>query len=135
MSKGNPSDENQCCGTFERNDPKQQELSRILAGFKQDILGVISLGKNDGVLRSLTADRTVLSAEGLSPELIKAFLNRVPDPEWRKGFENVDGTKTPKEKWFHPDEGELPAPLPSEKRKIEEHDKSKLREIVAERSK
>lgn len=30
-------------------------------------------------------------------------------------MKGADGTKTPKEKWFAPDEGILPAPLPQEK--------------------
>jgi hypothetical protein len=39
-------------------------VTRILKSFKYDILGILHLN-NDGVLRSLTADRYVLSAEGL----------------------------------------------------------------------
>lgn len=54
-----------CTPNFDPSDPRQQEVSRILKSFQMDLMGVISLGK-DGVLRSLTADRTVLSAQGLS---------------------------------------------------------------------
>lgn len=53
------------CGNRDTNDPDQQEVSRILTSLKQDLLGVISLGK-DGIMRSLTADRKVLSAEPMS---------------------------------------------------------------------
>jgi len=54
-----------CVPSYDTSDPLQQEVTRILTSFKNDILGITFLG-NDGVLRSLTADRKVLSAEGLS---------------------------------------------------------------------
>lgn len=53
-----------CVPNYDVNNPHQQEFSRILKGFKHDIMGIIALGK-DGILRSLTADRRVLSAEAL----------------------------------------------------------------------
>jgi hypothetical protein len=58
-----------CTPNYDTSDPLQQEVTRILRGFKNDILGITFLG-NDGVLRSLTADRKVLSAEGLSKPLL-----------------------------------------------------------------
>jgi hypothetical protein len=53
------------CGSWDRDDPHQQEVSRILKDFRMDLMGVTAIGK-DGVLRSLTADRTVIDAQGLS---------------------------------------------------------------------
>lgn len=49
------------CVTWDVEDPIQKEVSSILKAFQYDIMGIISLGK-DGVMRSLTADRRVLSA-------------------------------------------------------------------------
>jgi hypothetical protein len=54
-----------CTPSWDTNDPHQQEVSRILKGFQHDIIGVVSLGK-DGIMRSLTADRKVLSAQAFS---------------------------------------------------------------------
>jgi hypothetical protein len=54
-----------CCVTHDVNDPVQKEVSQILKGLKHDIMGIISLGK-DGIMRSLTSDRKVLSAEPFS---------------------------------------------------------------------
>ncbi|KAI0147795.1 hypothetical protein GGR57DRAFT_244905 [Xylariaceae sp. FL1272] len=107
-------------------DPIQQELSAILKPMKQDPLGVVSLGK-DGILRSLTADRDVIDAAPLTSKHIAALHGRMPpgyinDAEW----EGVDGTATPKEKWFNPDKGILPEPLSEEQKakakvRYEEH--------------
>ncbi|KAI4695190.1 uncharacterized protein J4E84_001815 [Alternaria hordeiaustralica] len=101
-----------CVPSYDISDPLQQEVTRILRSFKNDILGIKFLG-NDGVLRSLTADRKVLSAEGLRPELIETFLSRFPE-DFRAQMTNpvfADGSKTPKERWFEPDAGTLPEPL------------------------
>jgi hypothetical protein len=69
MSDTKPEEEQsaapKCIPNYDTSDPLQQEVTRILRSFKNDILGITFLG-NDGVLRSLTADRKVLSAEGLS---------------------------------------------------------------------
>ncbi|KAK5659117.1 hypothetical protein OQA88_1207 [Cercophora sp. LCS_1] len=97
------------CGDWFRDDPDQAELSAILRSWKMDPDGIISLG-NDGVLRSLTADRDVIDAVGLRPGLIKAMHARVP-PQARTVDEIVDGTKTPREQWFNPDKTLLPPPL------------------------
>jgi hypothetical protein len=146
------------CQTYDADDPIQQEISRILNAFQYDIMGVISLGK-DGIMRSVTSDRKVLSAEPFStlypnfrmrrnadcetgPELIKAFLARfrgTPMEEWHKKIENADGTKTPKEKWFEPDDGILPPVLPEEhwdkvKNDTEER-KEVLRKLIREKVK
>jgi hypothetical protein len=54
------------CTTHDVNDDRiQKEVSQILLNFRYDIMGVISLGK-DGIMRSLTWDRKVLSAEAFS---------------------------------------------------------------------
>ncbi|KAG9185569.1 hypothetical protein G6011_06900 [Alternaria panax] len=101
-----------CTPNYDTSDPLQQEVTHILRSFKNDILGITFLG-NDGVLRSLTADRKVLSAEGLRPELIEAFLSRLPENFRAQMMDSVftDGTKTPKKQWYEPDLDSLPKPL------------------------
>jgi hypothetical protein len=54
-----------CTPSWNTRDPHQQEVSRILKTFQYDIMGTTSLGI-DGIMRSLTADRKVLSAEAFS---------------------------------------------------------------------
>lgn len=63
-----------CVPSYDTSDPLQQEVTRILKSFKNDILGITFLG-NDGILRSLTADRKVLSAEGLSKHPIYRVIS------------------------------------------------------------
>lgn len=53
------------CGNWDRKDPHQQEVTSIMSEFKHDLMGIIHISK-DGILRSLTADRKVISAQGLS---------------------------------------------------------------------
>jgi hypothetical protein len=53
------------CHNYDMNDPIQQEISQILKEFQYDIMGVITLGK-DGIMRSVTSDRKVLSAKPFS---------------------------------------------------------------------
>jgi hypothetical protein len=53
------------CQNYDANDPLQMEISQLLKNLQYDIMGVISLGK-DGIMRSLTSDRRVLSAEPFS---------------------------------------------------------------------
>ena len=106
--------------TYDRNTPDQQEITAILAKFNKDplALSVISLGK-DGVLRNLSADRAVLDAVGLSPRLVKAFLDRVP-PDYRTltpELEDADGSKATYEEMWHPDPGLLPRPMGEEQKK------------------
>jgi hypothetical protein len=104
--------------TYDGNQPDQQEITAILANFNKDALSIISLGK-DGVLRTLSADRAVLDAVGLSPRLVKAFLDRVP-PEYRAltpELENVDGSKATEEELWHPDASLLPRPMGEEQKK------------------
>jgi len=104
--------------TYDRNHPDQQEVTAILAKFNKDPLSIISLGK-DGVLRTLSADREVLDAVGLSPRLVKAFLDRVP-PEYRAltpELEDVDGSKATEEELWHPDASLLPRPMSEEQKK------------------
>ncbi|KAH8626867.1 hypothetical protein IG631_18885 [Alternaria alternata] len=104
--------------TYDRNHPDQQEVTAILAKFNKDPLSIISLGK-DGVLRTLSADRAVLDAVGLSPWLVKAFLDRVP-PEYRAltpELEDVDGSKATEEELWHPDASLLPQPMSEEQKR------------------
>jgi hypothetical protein len=108
------------CGNWDRNDPDQQELSKIYKSWNipKDPTSIIMLAE-DGVLRNLSGDRKVHDAVGLSPRLIKAFLNRMrrdQRPDRSHVFEGVDGTKTPKEKWYKPDNPEtlFPPPLSKE---------------------
>jgi len=104
--------------TYDRNHPDQQEVTAILAKFNKDPLSIISLGK-DGVLRTLSADRAVLDAVGLSPRLVKAFLDRVP-PEYRAltpELEDVDGFNATEEELWHPDASLLPRPMSEEQKK------------------
>jgi hypothetical protein len=68
-----------CVPSYDTNDPLQQEVTRILRSFKNDILGITFLG-NDGVLRSLTADRKVLSAEGLRKHACHLPKHAIADP-------------------------------------------------------
>ena len=100
--------------------PDQQELSQILKNIRHDptLLGILHFG-TDGILRSLTADRDVVDAVALPPRLIKAFLDRRPfNQESEDMYRGVDGSKTPKEQWFHPDKISLPPPL-SEANRVE----------------
>ncbi|OWY46924.1 hypothetical protein AALT_g10195 [Alternaria alternata] len=104
--------------TYDRNHPDQQEVTAILAKFNKDPLSIISLGK-DGVLRTLSADRAVLDAVGLSPQLVKAFLDRVP-PEYRAltpELEDVDGSNATEEELWHPDASLLPRPMSEEQKR------------------
>ena len=84
-------------------------------------MGVLSLGR-DGVMRSLTADRRVVDAVGVSPAQIAALWARKP-PQVRRGYEmgeKVDGTKVLRVPWFSPDKGLLAEPMSQEVReKIE----------------
>lgn len=115
----------------------QKELGEILRGIKDDptLNGILTMTK-DGVLLSLTADREVsfkyilayiaihefqvVDAVGLKSEHIKALLDRLPfKPENEVKYRGVDGTKVPRQQWFHPDKSELPPPYvpPPERRK------------------
>ncbi len=116
------------CVDWDRNGPHQQEVSRIMADFKFDLMGIIHISE-DGVLRSLTADRTVISAQGLSeapfasyarvrakaaaPDRIHALELRVPKSH-RTVPKGVDGTRTDQSTWFDPDKRTLPPPLSKE---------------------
>ncbi|KAJ4984937.1 hypothetical protein SVAN01_09543 [Stagonosporopsis vannaccii] len=101
------------CGNWDRSDPHQQEVSRILDDFKYDVLGIIHMS-GDGIMRSLTADRKVLSAQGFTPEQIHAFQLRLPE-SYRLVSQEVDGTKTDRSTWFEPDKSTLPPPLSKER--------------------
>jgi hypothetical protein len=50
-----------CVPIYDTSDPLQKEVSRLLDTLQYDLMGIIALGK-DGIMRSLTADRKVLSA-------------------------------------------------------------------------
>lgn len=73
---------------------------------------------------------------------MNAFHQRLPQEyrkEHLKDLEYVDGTKTPKEKWFEPDDKVLPAPLAQEKidevKHSTEEKKKPLRKLMREREK
>ncbi|KAK3391256.1 hypothetical protein B0H63DRAFT_134327 [Podospora didyma] len=100
------------CLTYSRSDPAPQELSRLIS-LKHDstLGGVFSLGR-DGVFRSLTADRRVVDAVGLTPEQVALWQSRWPEgspfrnsPQMDEG---ADGTKVPVMEWYFPKEGVLP---------------------------
>jgi hypothetical protein len=114
----------------------QKELSEILRTAKQDptLKGISHLG-SDGIYRCLTADRDVVDAIPLTPPLIKALLDRFPySEESEKKFRGVDGTKTPKEKWYKP-LCELPPPLRQERRTESEEKLEENRQWYYERRK
>ncbi|KAK6065432.1 hypothetical protein SCUP234_11247 [Seiridium cupressi] len=95
------------------SDPDQRALTPILKGLKQDLsmMGCVALG-NDGVLRSLDADRNVVDAVGLSPKLVEAFQRRAKREDYTEGeCEGLDGTKITEEVRYHPDKAILPPPL------------------------
>ena len=110
----------------ENLSPDQQEFSEIPRSIRLARTGGIPLGK-DGVLRSLTADQDIIGAVALPPRLIKAHLDRLPYyMEVQDEFRDVDGTKTPREQWFHPNRSLLLEPLSEEhkeeaRKMIEEH--------------
>ena len=54
-----------CTPSEDKDDPVQREISRLLKPFKRDLMGIFHLG-TDGIMRSLTADRTILSAAAMS---------------------------------------------------------------------
>ncbi|PQE29747.1 hypothetical protein CJF32_00000400 [Rutstroemia sp. NJR-2017a WRK4] len=94
----------------------------MLRDIKHDPIlnGILALGK-DGILRSLTADREVVDAVALRPELLKAFLDRFPhNPQSEIDYRGVDGTKIPQEQWLYPDRSLLPPPYtpPEERRNL-----------------
>jgi len=108
-----------CQVPWDRSDPTQEELTALLNSLKHDptLMGILSLGR-DGVMRSLTADRRVVDAVGLTPAQITAFVGRVP-PGSRAEYEvydGADGTKVPREQWFAPDRALLPEPMKAEDR-------------------
>jgi hypothetical protein len=63
----------------------QQEVSKMLRGlhhhpdYFERGMGGIALGE-DGILRSLTADREVVDAVAFSPGHLEAWLDRLPVP-------------------------------------------------------
>ncbi|KAF9892980.1 hypothetical protein FE257_000572 [Aspergillus nanangensis] len=72
--------------------------------------GFTHLGK-DGVLRTVSGDREVVDARGLTPAEIEFFLKVVPlEPGQKEDFQGVDGMKvTDHDALFHPAPGILPA--------------------------
>jgi hypothetical protein len=128
MSQPNPEEKEHaepqsCCSNegieYKDLSPEQKEVSDILRRMECDpyAMAYTHLG-NDGVIRQIDADNNILYAEPLRPALIKAFLDRLPyDEEAEKSLRSVDGTKVPKEQWYHPLEGLIPPPMPEEIRK------------------
>jgi hypothetical protein len=120
-----------CEVPWDRSDPAQQELTDLLSSLKHDItlMGVFSLGR-DGVMRSLTADRRVVDAIGLTPAQVAVFLGRLPAASRAASdvAEGADGTKVPREQWFHPDKDLLPAPMSQEVREKSEQERREREE-------
>lgn len=118
----------------------QKELSKILKPLQHDptLNGILHLGK-DGVLRSLSADREVVDAVALRPELIKALLDRMPyNAQNEIEYRGADGTKVPHEQWFHPeDKSLLPPPYtpPEERRNLSPEQLEKNRQMLEDRAK
>jgi hypothetical protein len=118
----------------------EEEFFTITNALKHDptLNGIWHLGK-DGVLRSLTADREVVDAAALRPELIKAFIDRFPyNAQNEVNYRGVDGTKVPREQWFHvEDKSSLPPPYtPSEERRnISPEQLEKERQVLEEKRK
>jgi len=107
------------CGTWDRSDPAQQALSRLINLKHDSTLHGISILSRDGVMRSLTADRRVVDAVGLTPAQIAMWIDRWPEGSRMRESEfddGADGTKVPKVKWFLPDERLVPAPASEELR-------------------
>jgi len=107
------------CISWDRSDPAQKELSNLInLKHDLDLGGIVALGR-DGVMRSLTADRRVVDAVGLTPAQLALWMKRWPQrsrsPESQLE-EGADGTKVPREQWFHPPEGILPSPMSAEAR-------------------
>ncbi len=114
------------------NSPAQKELTKILVHMKEDAMGISGLGE-DGVLRSWDADRNVVDATPLRPDLIKAYLDRLPyDEVTEKAFRGVDGRNVPREDWFHPPKALIPEPLPEEHRERDEKVLEKYRKQTEE---
>jgi len=129
-----PTVKESCSARFDRQGPDQQELTKILTSLKLDPWGIVSLG-TDGVLRSLTADRDVVDAAGLSPRLFKAFMDRMPPGAKPDSVDEADGTKVPREQWFHPDKSLLPPPMTDEqKERTRKRDEEMSKERVDQRS-
>lgn len=108
--------------------PDQREISKLLESIQHDPtgMGCVHLG-GDGVLRSLTGDRAVVDAVALAPNLLKAFLDRMPyDPKIEDMYRGVDGTAVARDQWFHPDPSILPPPLTKEEIAEAEKDMAEL---------
>jgi hypothetical protein len=133
----------QCCPgkgiKYKDLSPEQKEVSDILRRMECDpyLPVYVHLG-SDGVIRLLDADSNILHAEPLRPALIKGFLDRGPyDKEEEISFLGIDGTRVPKEQWYHPPEGIIPPPMPEDMKKeaqeIMEKNKEKLDKIRQDR--
>ena len=117
----------------------QKELSENLRTLQHDptLNGIWALGK-DGIMRSLTADREVVDAVPLRPELIKALVDRMPYRAQNEvDYRGVDGTNVPREQWFHPDKSLLPPPYtpPEDRRNPSPGQLEKNRQFLEERAK
>ncbi|KAI9742675.1 MAG: hypothetical protein M1818_003816 [Claussenomyces sp. TS43310] len=125
------------CSSSVAQNEDQKELSKILGMIRHDLtfMGIIALGE-DGILRSLTADRHVVDAAALSPRLIEAFLDRMLcDPDARAGYRGTDGRNVPREKWFHPEKSMLPPPLTEEDREASRRHLEQDKDMWEERRK
>ena len=70
-------------------------------------------------MRSLTADRRVVDAVGLTPAQLALWKSRYPEGtpmREAKLDDGADGTKVLREEWYFPGEGILPPPMSAEAR-------------------
>ncbi|KAL4742972.1 hypothetical protein BDV11DRAFT_166640 [Aspergillus similis] len=116
-------------------DKEHEELNELLKSLPHDDQGILHVG-SDGVVRTLTADRDVLSAVALPPRLLKALLDIFPySRETEDKFRGVDGTLVPREQWFHPDKSLLPPPLTAEKKEEGRKFREEHKEVLERRHK
>lgn len=88
----------------------------------------------DGVLRSFGADREIVDAVPLRPELIRAHFEPTPPREFIK-YEvprGVDGEGVPKVQWFHPPKELIAAPLAEEHNEKDEELLKRYRQMCYE---
>lgn len=123
-------------------DPSQQkpseiqtELRNLIYAMKHDptLQGMVCMGE-DGVLRSFDADRNIVDAVPLRPELITAYFEPTPPEELDKYevTKGVDGRDVPEEQWFHPPKELIPAPLAEEHRERDPEKLEKYRQMYYE---
>jgi hypothetical protein len=119
-------------GQDPNNHPDQKEINSIVSKLHTIPLGYLALGR-DGVLRSLNLENEVIDAVGLSPRLIKAFMDRFPyNKELEAQFHNSDGTSVPQEQWWAPNPLILPRPYTAEQKDEARREYKEKKDIIEE---